>query len=69
MSLEDLESTGAPTGFGEGDSIGPESGSRSTGGPIVLKGNQLAMLFRMKPELAEFIYLEIENMKQKPKPV
>ena len=31
----------------------------------IIRSHQLEILFRMKPELAEYIYLEIENMKEK----
>jgi ABC-type Zn2+ transport system substrate-binding protein/surface adhesin len=33
---------------------------------VVIHGYQLAALFRRRPELAEFVYLEIQNMKQDP---
>ena len=32
-------------------------------GPLVLQGAHLAQLFRLKPELTEYLYLEIQNMK------
>ena len=69
---------GSRDGDGDGDGDGRDrsgnGSSRAEGGarkggvagsskPIVIHGYQLAALFKRRPELAEFIHLEIENMK------
>lgn len=41
---------------------GGRGGNRAVGGPIVLHAHQLKKLFQRKPELAEFVYLEILAM-------
>lgn len=45
------------------DDVSRRSAVLPAAGPVVLQGGQLAKLFRLKPELAEFVYLEILNLK------
>jgi hypothetical protein len=53
----------------DGSAQSPTAGTRKRGKKkkqIVIHGYQLAALFRKRPELAEFVYLEIANMKNDP---
>lgn len=45
------------------DAMDDESGPRVIQGVVEIEGEKLALLLRQRPELAEFLALEIQNMK------